>query len=978
MLRHISFLVIFLLVLVFRASSQTNLSQKEWVDSVFETMTPEQRLGQLFMVAAYSNKNEEQYAKIDSLIVNYNLGGLIFFQGGPLRQARLTNRYQSLARIPLWVGMDAEWGLGMRLDSTISFPKQMTLGAIQDNELIYKMGLEIGAQCRRMGVHVNFAPVVDINSNPDNPVIGNRSFGENRENVAEKGAAYMSGLQEQRVLACAKHFPGHGDTDTDSHLALPSLKHDKKRLEGVELYPFKKLFKDSIGGVMVAHLQVPAYDNDANTPASISRETVSELLKGKMNFKGIAFTDALNMKAVSKLYKPGELDLKALQAGNDVLLFSENVPKAIELISAAAKKKKSFQKEIDKHVRKVLAAKYWLRLTEKQAVQLDSLYEDLNTPKAQALRIKLYESAFTLVKNADGFLPIHKTEEYTFASLAVGLEKDNVLQRTLSKYADFTHFAVPRKEVSEFNYRALLDSLDEYKVVVVSVHELTNVRSKNFGLTQNTLDFITKLSNKTKVIVTVMGSPYALRNFTNAPYLICGYDDNYTTRRIVPQVIFGALGMQAHLPVSPTELLKEGVGVLSNAGSAFKYSIPESVGMSSPKLGKIDSIALQAIKDRATPGCQILVARNGTVVYNKSFGCKTYSGKDSVTENTVYDLASVTKVAATTLAVMYLYENGQLSLDSTVSAYLPELKGTNKENLNVQEVLSHQAGLISFLEHWKRTLNAKAPNDAYYCNEKYGRFCVPVSNGMYADQALPDSVWRWTIKSDLLPKKEGQECYSYVYSDIGFYIMKSICERILQQPIDDFLKTYIYKKLNFSHLGFRPLDRIPYEQIAPTELDTYFRHSDIRGTVHDQGAAMLGGVAGHAGLFSNAQDLAVLMQMLLNGGEYNTQRFFKKETLEEFTRAHYYYSRRGLGWDKPSIEKGGPTSNYASRASFGHSGFTGTCVWMDPESQLLYVFLSNRTYPTAENKKLINQNVRTRIHDAIYESVLPLGILDFL
>jgi beta-glucosidase-like glycosyl hydrolase/CubicO group peptidase (beta-lactamase class C family) len=976
---RLSVCFVFLFILLGKqAHAQIKLSQKEWVDSVFETMSPEQRLGQLFMVAAYSNKTEAQYAKIDSLIVNYNLGGLIFFQGGPLRQARLTNRYQSLARIPLWIGMDAEWGLGMRLDSTLSFPKQMTLGAIQDNELIYKMGIEIGEQCRRMGVHVNFAPVVDINTNPENPVIGNRSFGENKENVAAKGVAYMSGLQERRVLACAKHFPGHGDTDTDSHLSLPLLKHDKKRLDAVELYPFKKLIKDSVGGVMVAHLQVPAHEDESNTPASISREIVTEILKGKMNFKGLAFTDALNMKAVSKLYGPGELDLKALQAGNDVLLFSEDVPKAITLISEAAKKKKSLQKEIDKHVRKVLMAKYWLRLTSKQLVKLDSLYEDLNTPKAQALRTKLYESSFTLIRNKGGFLPIYKNQDNTFASVTIGLEKDNVVQKTLSKYARFTHFSVSKKEVPDVKYAKLLDSLSSFNVVVISLHELTTVRSKNFGLTQNTLDFIAKLSAKTKVVVAVLGSPYALGNFPNTSYLICGYDDNFTTRRILPQVIFGALGMNAHLPVTASEQLKEGDGLLSNGGSALKYSIPESVGMSTTKLGKIDSIALQAIKDKATPGCQILIARKGTVVYNKTFGCQTYSGKDSVTENTVYDLASITKVAATTLAVMYLYENGQLSLDSSISVYLPELKGTNKENLNVQEVLSHQAGLISFLEHWKRTLNPKTPNDFIYCNEKYGRFCIPVTNGMYADQALPDSVWKWTIKSDLLAKKEGQECYPYVYSDIGFYIMKAICERILNQPIDQFLDRYVYGPLDFRYLGFHPTERIPLEDIAPTELDTYFRHADIRGTVHDQGAAMLGGVSGHAGLFSNAHDIAILMQMLLNGGEFNNQRFFRKETLEEFTRAHYYFSRRGLGWDKPSVEKGGPTSPHSSKATFGHSGFTGTCVWMDPESQLLYVFLSNRTYPTAENKKLINQNIRTRIHDAAYEAILPLDIDDFL
>jgi beta-N-acetylhexosaminidase len=963
---------LFLLLPTFTSAlCQTQLSQKQWVDSVFEAMTPEQRLGQLFMVAAYSNKNEAHYQKIDSLIQHCHLGGLIFFQGGPLRQAKLTNRYQSLAKLPLWIGMDAEWGLGMRLDSTISFPKQMALGAIQENNLIYNMGKEIARQCRRLGVHVSFSPVVDVNSNPANPVIGYRSFGENKENVAEKGIAYMRGLQDANVLASAKHFPGHGDTDTDSHLALPVVKHDKERLDALELYPFKRLFKDSVGSVMVAHVQMPAYDDKNNTPATLSREIVTELLKEDLGYEGIVFTDALNMKGVSKLYKPGEVDLKALQAGNDVLLFSEDVPKAIELIAEAAKKKKSFQKEIDKHVRKILSTKYWLKLTSPQQVKLDSLVQDLNAPKAQWLRTQLYERSLTLVRNEKSFLPIRRADTLSFVSLAVGLDAGNVFQRTLSKYADFQHFVVPKKEMADFAYATLIDSLSKFSTVVISLHELNNQRAKNYNIPTGAVELLSKLSAKTKVVLCVFGNAYSLKNVEVATNILCAYEDNQVTRALVPQAIFGAIKLDAKLPVSASDKIKAGDGELINSGSVFKYSIPESVGMSTFKLGKIDSVALEAIREKATPGCQILVARNGTVVYNKSFGYQTYDKKDTITESTLYDLASITKVAATTLAVMYLYEQGKLSLDSTVSAYLPELKGTNKEHLSVQEVLSHQAGLVAFLEHWRKTLQFRSPKENLYCNVKDKQFCIPVTSSMYADAVLPDSIWAWTIKSDLLAKKEGQECYGYVYSDLSFYLMKAISERLLGQPIDEFLKWYVYEPLNLSFLGYKPLERIPNKQVAPTEMDNYFRYSEIRGTVHDQGAAMLGGVAGHAGLFSNTQDLAVLMQMLLNGGEYNGTRFYKKETVDEFARPHYYYNRRGLGWDKPAIE-GGPTSRYASPLTFGHTGFTGTCAWVDPESKLLYIFLSNRTYPSAENKKLVNMNIRTRIHDAAYEAIMPL------
>ena len=957
------------LLVSYTAMSQTKLPQIEWVDSVFEAMTPDERLGQLFMVAAYSNKNEAHYSQIDSLIVKYNLGGLIFFQGGPLRQARLTNRYQALSKIPLWIGMDAEWGLGMRLDSTISYPKQMTLGAMKDNTLVYQMGKQIAYECRRLGVHVSFSPVVDVNSNPENPVIGNRSFGENKENVADKGTAYARGLQDGRVLACAKHFPGHGDTDSDSHLTLPVVNNDKKRIELIDLYPFKRLFKDSVGSVMVAHMHIPAYDDRPNMATTLSSEVVTDLLKDKMDFKGIVFTDALNMKGVAKYNKPGEVDLKALQAGNDVLLFSENVPKAIELIKEAAKKK-NFQKEIDKHVKKILTTKYWLNLTVPQFVKVDSLYQDLNNPSSQALRVKLYEEAFTVVKNKFSYLPIKRRDSLTFAAATIGLEKDNAVLSTFKKYADFKTFNVTKKGMNDFNYTKLGDSLIKYRIVSVSFHEMTNQRSKNYNIPAGAIEMIKRVSKKSKVIVTILGNPYSLKNFDGVDYLICGYEDNNTTRKIIPQVIFGAIKATATLPVSSSPTIKEGMGDTTALNKIFKYSIPESVGMSSYKLGKIDTIVQAAIKDKAMPGCQILLAKNGTIVYNKSFGTLNYQPLDSVNENTVYDLASITKVAATTLAVMHLFEKGKISLDSSISVYLPEMIGTNKENLSVQEVLSHQAGLVGFLEHWKKTLVLKMPKDNFYCNERYGNFCLPVTPSMYADLALADSMWKWTIQSPLLTKKEGQECYGYVYSDLGFYIMKAICERVLQKPINEFLYERFYNPLDFKLLGFRPLDRIPFAQIAPTEMDNYFRFQEIRGTVHDQGAAMLGGIGGHAGLFSNANDLAILIQMLLNEGVYNGQRYFKKETIKEFTKAHYFYNRRGLGWDKPSMEKNGPTSFYASHSTFGHTGFTGTCFWADPEKQLIYIFLSNRTFPTAENKKLVLQNIRTKIHDVAYESII--------
>ena len=954
-----------------KKNSEAKTKQQLWVDSVFDSMSEEERLGQLFMVAAYSNRDEKHSEELEKLIREYNIGGLIFFQGGPVRQAILTNRYQAKAKVPLLIAIDGEWGLKMRLDSSMAFPKQMTLGAVQDDAYIYAMGKEVARQCKRLGIHVNFAPVIDVNSNPANPVIGVRSFGEDKFKVAEKGIAYMKGMQDNGVIACAKHFPGHGDTETDSHLTLPVITHTKERLNDVELYPFRELIKDSVFSIMVAHMHVPAYDSTTNMATTLSKSVVTDLLKNELQFKGLIFTDALNMKGVSSFFKPGEVDVLALLAGNDVLLYAEDVPTAIRKIHKAIKENKITWAEVDERVKKILTAKFWAGLDSLKPIELHNLYEDLNSSEAKALRQDIYEKALTIVRNDDNLIPIRILDTTTFASITIGVpSQGSNFQHTLDLYAPFTHFTL-HKNAGEAETSELEEKLKNYGMVVIGLEGVSSFNIKDYGISLATIDFIERLQQNTKTALIVFGNPYSLKFFNNSNTLICAYEDNEVTTSIAPQLLFGALGAYGKLPVTVDPSTTQGAGILMNKSlQRLSFGYPESVCMDSKTLSQIDTIALKAIEAGAMPGCQVLVAKNGKVIYRKSFGYLTYDKTDPVTDTTIYDIASISKVAGTLQVIMFLSERGLLNLDKKASYYLPELKRTNKEDLQIRDILTHQAGLLGFLSHWKRTTDSAGFSPTFYSTIKSDVYCNEVIPSLYSIASMEDSLWKWSIESELREKPRNKKKYDYLYSDIGFYIMKRIVEKLINQPMDEFLDQNFYVPLGLTSLSYKPLNHFPIERIAPTENDKDYRHVIVRGHVHDPGAAMFGGVGGHAGIFSNSLDLAILFQMNLQRGTYGGIRYLLPETIPLFAKKQFEDNRRGLGWDKPAKEPGGPTSNYASQETFGHTGFTGTAAWADPQSDLVYVFLSNRVYPDAANTKLVKMGVRTNIQDVIYKSIL--------
>ena len=940
-----------------------------WADSLLSTMSVEEKIGQLFMIGAYSNRDETHIKEVEALIRDWHVGGLIFFQGGPVRQARMNNRFQDAAKVPLMVAMDAEWGPGMRLDSTITYPRQLGMGAIRDDDVVYRFGSEVGRQLKRLGVHINFAPVIDVNNNPNNPVIGDRSFGEDRYNVARKGLAYMDGLQDQRVLACGKHFPGHGDTDVDSHHGLPVIKHDWERLDSVELYPFKVLMRQGLGSVMTAHLNIPALDPATNRASSISPAISSGLLRDSLGFQGLVFTDALNMKGVADYVKPGELEVQSFKAGNDILLFSQDVPTASRAMRTAVTQGKISIEDLDTRVLRILNAKAWMGLDSIQPVQVEDLIRDLNNSEARWTQREICERRLTLLHDSALTLPLRGFEDPSrIAFVDLGRSSSSRFQKTLSDFGEFPMHRLPGSAKQD-DFDDLYTKLGERDTVVVALHEMSRYAIKRYGLSDGEVQFVQRVAARQKVILVVFGSPYALSRFErleslNDPILVA-YDEKAESQEAAARGLFGSLRIDGRLPVGAGSRFKAGDGdqLLSQR---LKPSSPQEVGLSEEAQASIDSVMKHAIEIGATPGGHILLALNGKIFLDNTYGHHTYTRKRSVQEDDLYDLASITKIASTTLALMKLYEDSLIDLDKKVLDYLPNTEGSDVGSRQLRDILTHTAGLQPWIPFYLHTLQEDGTiNENYYRAEPEGPYQLQVAENLWLHHGWEDSVWRRIKESELRRRRD------YKYSDLGFYIFRRLVEQVSGMPLDEYVHQHFYQPLGLRTMCYRPLERFPSDQIIPSEEDSYFRQQKLQGYVHDMGAAMMGGVEGHAGLFSNAEDLAVLMQMLMNGGHYGGLQFLNPETITLFTAKQKKDVRRGLGFDKPELNPNqiSPTSLYCSPYTFGHSGFTGTCTWADPQFGLVYVFLSNRVFPSMDNHKLISENVRTAIQDIVYEDL---------
>lgn len=956
-----------LLFLSIRSFSQEkplkyNEASKKWADSVFITLSKDERIAQLMVVRLSSIDLKTMHVtfldgQVAELVKKYNIGGIAVFQGSPVKQANIINSLQAMAKTPIMMCIDAEWGVGMRMiDSVLPLPKQMMLGAMRDATIVYKYGEIVAAQCKRIGLHVNYAPVVDINNNPNNPVINDRSFGEDKYKVAEFGIQYMKGMQDHGVMACAKHFPGHGDVAVDSHYDLPIINKSNPELDSLELYPFRKIFNAGVSSVMVAHLYIPSIDRSPNRATSLSKKNVTNLLRHDLGYDGLTFTDALEMQGVQKFFPGGAASVESLIAGNDMLCLPGDVPMTIARIKEAIKKKKLSWEDIEFHCKKVLVAKHQYGMSRIEPVNTINLTADLNKD-VPAMRRLVAENALTLLaKQNPAFFPLSTDNlNSNVAYVGIGIRNDNAFAKRMR--ADYNaavfYFDLNTKDPAATN--AIVDSIiKNYKKVVIGIHNTVKTPAINFGLGKEAIDIVNTLQQRTVAITFLFGNAYAAKNFCNARNLVVCYEDDPIVQNTAVDMLQGKLPYKGSLPVTVCKNFKYGYGLTVK-------------GLNLSKLEKIDSIANDAIAKKAMPGCVILVAKDGKIAYYKAFGSYTYDGLEPVKKESVYDLASITKISATTLAFMKLYDEGKIDLKKKLGDYLPMVRGSDKENLSIEKILLHQAGLVAYIPFYKEIIDtAGVPFNSLFSPVANDPFSILVSNNLFMR-----NDWRDTLYKRILLSRLGATD-RYVYSDNDFIYLGKVVEAVSSLPLDEYVRAAFYTPMSLTTMGFKPLDFLPIQQVAPTEDEKIFRRQLLRGTVHDPGAAMFGGVSGHAGLFSNARDLASVMQLLLNGGYFNGKQYLKKETIDLFTSYHSNSSRRGYGFDKPEKDNALRAKPYptlsAPAGTFGHTGFTGTCAWADPANNIVFILLSNAVHPSGKGL-FLKMNVQPKIHEAIYEAL---------
>lgn len=957
---------------------------RHWVDSVMDKLSFKEKVGQLFIYTIAPVDTKRNLELLREVIDTYKVGGLLFSGGKMQNQVELTNRAQRQAKVPLMITFDGEWGLAMRLRGMPVFPRNMVLGCIRDNKLLYEYGREVARQCRQIGVQVNFAPVADVNINPENPVINTRSFGEDPIQVADKVIAYASGLESGGVLSVCKHFPGHGDTDVDSHKALPVLPFTRERLDSVELYPFKEAIRAGLGGMMVGHLQVPVIEPIGGLPSSLSRNVVYDLLTDELAFKGLIFTDALAMKGVAG---NGYVSLQALKAGNDMVLSPRNLKEEIPAVLEAIEKGELTREDIESKCRKVLTYKYVLGLKKKSYVQLSGLEQRINSPQTRDLVRRLNLAAITVLNNKNHILPLHTDKEQTIALLEVGDPGEtNALAKQLSRYTSLARFSLRANQTEEENQR-LRDSLSTYKRIIVAVSEQRLAPFQPF--------FAKFVPESPTIYLFFTPGKMMLqiqRAVTHASAVVLGHSYNSDVQRQVADVLFAKASADGQLSASLGELFPTGAGVTITPKTPLHF-VPEEYGLSSAHLKRIDSIALDGIRQGAYPGCQVVVLKNGHVMFDKAFGTYTGKGSPRVESTNIYDLASLSKTTGTLLAIMKLYDKGRFNLTDKISDHLPFLQRTDKKDITIQEILYHQSGLPSWIPFYQEAIDKdsydgrlfSARKDAHHplqlgttswANPKFkfkSEYVSSVKTGDYTVQ-ICDSLWlnrsfRKVIEEKIAEAPLKQKCY--VYSDVGFILLGMLVEQLAGMPMEAYLQREFYEPMGLEHTGYLPLRRFAKSEIVPSNKDRFLRKETLQGFVHDEASAFFGGLAGNAGLFSTARDVARVYQMLLNGGEIDGQRYLSKETCQLFTTETSKISRRGLGFDKPDADdpKKGNCAPAAPAEVYGHTGFTGTCAWVDPVNELVYVFLSNRIYPDVTNRKLNQLHIRERIQGAIYDAM---------
>ncbi len=932
----------------------------------FSCMTMEERIAQLLIVRVSSTGTVAEQQEMLENIATSQPGGVCFFKGGPIREAALTNHMQAVSKVPLFVAIDGEWGPAMRLDSCVAFPRQMTLGALPTHRdsLIYQMGLEIANQCKAVGVNLNFAPCVDINNNSKNPVINSRSFGESREKETSKAALYLQGMQDGGVMGCIKHFPGHGDTEVDSHLGLPSIKKSRIELDEQELYPYREFIRNDVDMIMVGHLNVPALDSSSLSVSSLSYPIVSELLKRNYGYTGLIITDGMEMQGVQKQNRfEGDVEIRALLAGVDILLLPGRTEQVVKAIKMAVDSGIIPEELINERCLRVLQYKESKGLFDYTPVDIQEVPAAMNSNRAVQINRDLERYAVTLLKD-EQLLPLTRVEDDTTQAdslvlLCVGRpEYQKAYKELAAKYG--MKYVYQEKSVSSKNYEKMRKNLKEtlapYRRIVLAYGGSNQLASKSYGVNQEMVQLLQEIAVSKRVAFLHLGNPYALDYFDSLELfkaILVTYQPTPSSLQVALEACLGEQVCEGTLPVSINDY-PCGFGLVDVVETQNVSLLPKE------QTEKLDALLTNGINQKVYPGCVMLALKEGEVVYHKGFGYYTYDHQNRVTTQTMYDVASITKTAATTLAVMKLYDEGRIKLHDHIGNYLSYLKGSDKTHITLAELLTHTSGMPAFIPFYTRIQG----DERYLRNYRSPNFEIEVADNLFLRNDYPDTM-RYEIAQCKLKH------HQYLYSDLNMVLLKDMVEQMVGQTIEEYLRDSLYNPMGLVRTCFRPLEQgFSKSEIAPTEKDTQWRKQVVQGYVHDQTAALFNGNAGNAGLFTTAEELAKIYQMLLNGGVYEGRRYFSDQTVQLFTSTYEIHGCkiRGLGFHTP---KHSGNSNIlpatASKKTFGHQGFTGTVVWCDPEANMVYVFLSNRVYPDCYPNNLSSSGIRLKAHEILYE-----------
>ena len=920
-------------------SAVFNLSDKDkaWVEAKVAKMSLEEKCAQLVMSYASAedtSRTSDGYKRLVRLVKELKVGGLIFFKGEINQQTELTNELQSLSEIPLLISADYERGLGMRLDDAVEFPYNMAIAAANDYKLTYLAGKYIAEEARAIGVHQNYAPMIDVNRDYRNPIVNVRAFSDDPETVVNHAIAFTQGMNEGNAISTAKHFPGHGATDLDSHYELPVISLNKNEMEEYDLLPFKRIISEGIKSIMVGHLDVKAYEENQSIPSTLSNNIINNLLLNEIKFEGLVVTDAMNMSAITKYYEQDDAIEKAINAGNDIILFPPNDEVAVKAIISSVKSGLIKEERIDFSVKKIISAKKWLGLFDDKLVDTTLISEKVNTKKHKRLASEISEKSITLLKNNKNIIPINPDNYYKTSLVLVrdtrsknNLKKDKLFEEVLGENLNYVKTTTLSLRSRKKEYTNALKDIDKSDLIVLAYY---NSLGRSLEVNKDHSEFINEILGKKKPVVFIsFGNPYLINQFKDIETYLVTYGETDFSQRAMADALVGKNKIQGKLPITiPQTEFKFGDGIQLASLGVYEDYFADSVY----DFSEIDNLMQEAIKDEIFPGAVLAVGHRGRLVYHKPFGKFTYDKDDQeVTKKSIFDLASVSKVIGTTSAAMFLYDEGLLELDKKVIDYLPKFNNNGKDKITVRNLLLHNSGLIAFVEYYKKFKTKEEVIDA-----------------------IMNSKLKYPTGTD------------YVYSDLGLITLQQIIEKLAGKPLDIFLKEKLFDPIGMKRTMYNPGAEFLYD-VLPTEVDDYFRMTTVKGKVHDENAYLLGGVAGHAGLFSTAEDLSKFMQMMLNGGIYGGKRYFKESTVANWTIKQTEQSSRGLGWDTKS-EGASSFGNKFSLNSFGHTGFTGTSVWADKDNDVYIVLLTNRVHPTRDNRKIVR--FRPILSNAIADAVL--------